>query len=71
MDFLGSNKTFLNSGSKKNEPEAAQKNAQKTDCCVLCGEETVYNTSTPISARSFYVSGCGQLCENCFKKMYF
>ena len=35
--------------------------------CVLCGAITPYHRETPIGERLYYVEGCGQLCENCYK----
>jgi len=38
--------------------------------CVICGHGTKYLKSTPIQEREHYVKGCGQLCENCYSKIY-
>lgn len=40
------------------------------DLCVTCGEETPYDTATPIAAREHYVEGAGQLCGGCNLKIY-
>jgi len=40
------------------------------DICVLCGEETTIDSDTHIDARDFYVEGVGQLCWNCWNKIY-
>ena len=40
------------------------------DVCVLCGKETIYDFTTPIDQRTFYVSGAGQLCRECFCKLH-
>lgn len=40
------------------------------DRCVLCGQETVYESQTPINQREFYIEGAGQLCRGCFRKIY-
>ena len=40
------------------------------DLCVSCGEETPYDTNTPVDARGCYVEGAGQLCVGCFLKVY-
>ena len=34
--------------------------------CVLCGDETPYNTNTHIDFRYGYVEGTGQLCRICY-----
>ena len=38
--------------------------------CVICGAETPYKLSTPISQREFYVEGSGQICMHCHYKIY-
>ena len=38
------------------------------DLCVLCKEETRYNTNTSIDLRYDYIEGVGQLCTNCSDK---
>lgn len=40
------------------------------DKCVLCGAETQYTKDTPIDLRSCYIEGAGQLCPECWKKIY-
>lgn len=42
----------------------------KLDKCVLCGTDTPYTESTHIDYRNFYVEGCGQLCGECWSKVY-
>lgn len=38
--------------------------------CVICGAETPYRFSTPISQREFYVEGSGQICGHCHYEIY-
>ena len=33
--------------------------------CVMCGKNTDVKKNMPIESRSFYIEGCGQLCEDC------
>lgn len=40
------------------------------DKCVLCWNETEYDNTVPVSNRQFYIEGCGQLCQNCWHKLY-
>lgn len=40
------------------------------DKCVDCGKETEYDEKTHIDLRHCYVEGCGQLCPDCYKKIY-
>ena len=41
------------------------------DTCVRCGKETEYDISTPIIARLNFIEGSGQLCSECYRKLYF
>jgi hypothetical protein len=36
------------------------------DCCVLCGNETIYDFTDHIDMRYGYVEGVGQFCISCF-----
>lgn len=38
--------------------------------CVLCGKGTDVPRERPISLRSCYVEGCGQLCPSCYARVY-
>ena len=38
--------------------------------CVLCHKTLNVSKNTPINKRSYYVTGAGQLCEYCYKKLY-
>jgi hypothetical protein len=40
------------------------------DCCVLCGEPTIYTKSDNINIRYWYVEGAGQLCVECYNKTF-
>ena len=42
------------------------------DCerCVLCGKQTNIPVMMPISERAYYVEGSGQLCPECYQKVY-
>ncbi|OGF26178.1 hypothetical protein A2331_01865 [Candidatus Falkowbacteria bacterium RIFOXYB2_FULL_34_18] len=40
------------------------------DLCVCCKKKTQYKTKTDIDLRTWYVEGCGQLCEDCYNKIY-
>lgn len=42
----------------------------KLDKCVTCDAETPYTENTHIDYRNFYIEGCGQLCQNCYEKLY-
>jgi hypothetical protein len=38
--------------------------------CVNCGTETPYTINTHIDFRDYYIEGLGQLCKECYKKIY-
>lgn len=38
--------------------------------CVVCGADTPYRFSTPISQREFYIEGAGQICRHCHYEIY-
>ena len=42
----------------------------KTEKCVLCGKKTNIEELTTIKQRKYYVSGSGQLCEECYNKIF-
>lgn len=42
----------------------------ETEKCIVCGKDTGILSSEPIKKRNNYVSGAGQLCENCYCELY-
>ena len=42
----------------------------KLDKCVICKCDTPYTENTHIDYRNYYVEGCGQLCAECYNKVY-
>jgi hypothetical protein len=40
------------------------------DKCVSCGTETVYDKIDHIDFRIGYIEGAGQLCLDCYDKIY-
>ena len=40
------------------------------DRCVSCAVETQYDVSENINNRLYYVDGAGQLCEDCYERIY-
>ncbi len=38
--------------------------------CVRCGKPTPYDQSTPVTARRYFVEGAGQLCPDCWRRLY-
>jgi hypothetical protein len=41
-----------------------------TDLCVGCGADTGIAKEEPVDGRSFYIEGCGQLCQECGIEQY-
>lgn len=40
------------------------------ECCVLCGRETDVPLDLPIARRDCCIEGGGQLCRDCWQKLY-
>lgn len=40
------------------------------DKCVICGKDTGIPHDTPIENRRRYITGSGQLCEDCYFDLY-
>ena len=40
------------------------------DPCVSCGKDTEYPVIMNIDYRYYYVEGVGQLCKECYDKIY-
>ena len=40
------------------------------DKCVSCGVETSYDKTDHVDFRLGYVEGAGQLCLDCYEKIY-
>ena len=38
--------------------------------CTRCGRITEYEIDTPTEARRYFVEGTGQLCPECWRKVY-
>ena len=47
-----------------------KKKPNKRDKCVSCKTETEYDEFDHIDSRNFYVEGAGQLCVDCWNKIY-
>ena len=47
-----------------------QINTEETEICVSCGEPTIYKKSDHIDYRFHYIEGVGQLCLECYDKIY-
>ena len=41
------------------------------DKCVTCGVDSVYDFDEHIKFRIGYIKGVGQLCLDCYDKIYF
>ena len=40
------------------------------DKCVVCGEKSIYDKEEHIDFRVGYIEGAGQLCLECYNKIY-
>ena len=43
---------------------------EEMDKCVFCNKETEYPKSLNIDYRLHYIEGAGQLCKECYDKIY-
>lgn len=50
--------------AQRDESEESMQRIQEK--CICCGRTTDYYLDTPSADRKLYVSGCGQLCKNCY-----
>ena len=46
------------------------KEEQVKEKCVVCNQETPYTKDTHVDYRQYYVEGAGQLCEDCYFRIY-
>ncbi|MBQ8549769.1 MAG: hypothetical protein IJ426_00320 [Clostridia bacterium] len=44
--------------------------ADEIECCILCGKSTGVCVYTPVEQRAFYITGCGQLCAECYNNLH-
>jgi recombinational DNA repair protein (RecF pathway) len=42
----------------------------ETEKCVDCGVDTKIPITRNVDTRAYYVEGAGQLCKECFDKIY-
>ena len=40
------------------------------DKCNLCNDDSLYDRTEPINERIGYIEGAGQLCLDCYEKVY-
>ena len=43
---------------------------EEMDNCVNCGKQTSYSKNMCIDYRKYYIEGSGQLCKDCYDKIY-
>jgi|TARA_Y100000310_G_C20564740_1_gene754890 hypothetical protein len=44
---------------------------EEKDLCTSCGTTTQHNKFDHIDMRKYYVEGAGQLCYDCYMRVYF
>ena len=50
--------------------EKLQEELEEKDKCTMCNDDSVYDMSMPIDLRRGYIEGSGQLCLECYDKIY-
>ena len=43
---------------------------KQTETCISCNKDTNIPVNLNIELREYYVEGAGQLCKNCYNKIY-
>ena len=44
---------------------------KEKDSCVSCGTITQHNKLDHVDMRKYYIEGAGQMCYDCFMRVYF
>ena len=55
---------------RKMDNVALMKRLNKKDICIHCETVTPYDKTTNINNRLYYIEGAGQLCRDCYAKIY-
>jgi hypothetical protein len=50
--------------------EKLQEELEEKDKCNVCCDDSVYDKTMPIDLRLGYIEGSGQLCLECYDKIY-
>ena len=50
--------------------EQLQEELEEKDKCTVCCDDAVYDKTMPIDLRLGYIEGSGQLCLECYDKIY-
>lgn len=58
----------VNEEMKKQETQSHV--GKRYESCLLCGCTTGVPLEEEIDYRAFYIEGAGQLCRECYKKLY-
>ena len=69
-DDYGRKKPFWKIKQKAEKEMKKAKEKVEMDLCVSCGKETEYPKNAHIDYRFHYVEGAGQLCKECYDKIY-
>ena len=50
--------------------EKLQEELEEKDKCTVCYDDSLYDKTMPIDLRLGYIKGSGQLCLECYDKIY-
>ena len=50
--------------------EKLQEELEEKDKCTVCNVDSLYDKTMPIDLRLGYIEGSGQLCLECYDKIY-
>ena len=59
-----------NPNKRDDDAKANEEKPNKRDKCVSCDEETQFDEFEHIDFRYFYIEGVGQLCCECYNRLY-
>lgn len=62
--------SFFGGGGTLSADCVNKENAVLYEKCVICGQTTEVLKATPIQERHEYINGSGQLCSECYFKLY-
>jgi hypothetical protein len=60
----------MNDTMQEDEKLVYEEQFGNNDKCVICGDDSIYDMSEPINKRIGYIEGSGQMCLDCYDKVY-
>lgn len=70
MNLFHKNTPKFFGGGTLTDSSVKEETGVPNDKCVICGADTGIAQNTPVAERKRYISGCGQLCRDCYFDLY-